>query len=63
MCGWEKEATERANQMFEKIQQDESIENQMQDCYKLINTIYDLEQSEALKDMAAYAKSQEGKSG
>ena len=63
MCGWEKEATERANQMFEKIQQDENIDNQMQDCYKLVEMIRDLERYEVIEKVGIFGKRQEGEGG
>lgn len=43
ICERESAATELANRMFEKIQQDENVTHQMQDCYALLDMLRDVE--------------------
>lgn len=45
ICERESAATELANRMFERIQQDENIANQMQDCYALLDMLRDVERA------------------
>lgn len=45
ICGCDSAATELANQMFEKIQQDVDINHQMQDCYALLDMLRDVERA------------------
>lgn len=45
MCERESAATELANRMFEKIQQDENIAHQMQDCYAILDMLRDVERA------------------
>ncbi len=43
ICECDRSATELGNQMFEKIQQDENISHQMQDCYALLDMLREAE--------------------
>nr|DAH47823.1 MAG TPA: hypothetical protein [Caudoviricetes sp.] len=45
ICEREGAATELANRMFEKIQQDENVTHQMQDCYAMLDMLRDVERA------------------
>ncbi len=50
ICECESAATELANRMFEKIQQDENIAHQMQDCYALLDMLREVERATLKSD-------------